>query len=178
MTNTELLQAISDLLDEKLEAKLQPMRADMQAMKGEVQVMKADMQDLKGEVQVMKADMQDLKPDIQDLQDEVHELQRKVAGIGMRIENCTDKNVQLLAENFIELTKKLNMVIPAAHNNYTYEMKVNYFWKRWTRSNRQSEKKWHSRPVGNGNQKVQRREQRLCTFCSGLVKGFFEDTIL
>ncbi len=91
MTNTELLQAISDLLDEKLEAKLQPMRADMQAMKGEVQVMKADMQDLKGEVQVMKADMQDLKPDIQDLQDEVHELQRKVAGIGMRIENCTDK---------------------------------------------------------------------------------------
>ena len=57
MTNTELLQAMSDLLDEKLEAKLQPMRADMQAMKGEVQVMKADMQDLKGEVQVMKADM-------------------------------------------------------------------------------------------------------------------------
>ena len=136
MTNTELLQAMSDLLDEKPEVKLQPMRADMQAMKGEVQVMKADMQDLKGEVQV---------------------LQRKAAGIGMRIENCTDKNVQLLAENFIELTKKLNMAIPAAHNNYTYEMKVNYFWKRWTRSNRQSEKKWHSRPVGNGNQKVQRR---------------------
>ena len=173
MTNTELLQAMSDLLDEKPEVKLQPMRVDMQAMKGEVQVMKADMQDLKGEVQVMKADMQDLKG-----QDEVHELQHKAAGIGMRIENCTDKNVQLLAENFIELTKKLNMAIPAAHNNYTYEMKVNYFWKRWTRSNRQSEKKWHSRPVGNGNQKVQRREQRLCTFCSGLVKGFFEDTIL
>ena len=100
MTNTELLQAMSDLLDEKLEVKLQPMRADMQAMKGEVQVMKADMQDLKGEVQVMKADMQDLKPDIQDLQDEVHELQRKAAGIGMRIENCTDKNVQLFWKNY------------------------------------------------------------------------------
>ena len=31
MTNTELLQAMSDLLDEKLEVKLQPMRADSQA---------------------------------------------------------------------------------------------------------------------------------------------------
>lgn len=95
MTNTELLQAMSDLLDEKLEGKLedklQPIRDDMQGMK-----------------------------------DEIHELQRKVAGIGMHIENCTDRNVQLLAENFIELTNKLNMAIPAAHNNYTYEIKVNY----------------------------------------------------
>lgn len=98
MTNTELLQAMSDLLDEKLEAKLeaklQPMRDDMQAM---------------------KADIQDL--------------QRKVAEIGMNIENCTDNNVQLLAESFIELTNKLNMAVPAAHNNYMYEIKVNYLWQ-------------------------------------------------
>lgn len=98
MTNTELLQAMSDLLDEKLEAKLeaklQPMRDDMQAM---------------------KADIQDL--------------QRKVAEIGMHIENCTDNNVQLLAESFIELTNKLNMAVPAAHNNYMYEIKVNYLWE-------------------------------------------------
>lgn len=102
MTNTELLQAMSNLLDEKLdeklEAKLQPMRDDMQSMKDDMQGMK----------------------------DDIHELQSKVAGIGMHIENCTDKNVQLLAENFIELTNKLNMAIPAAHNNYTYEIKVNY----------------------------------------------------
>lgn len=109
MTNTELLQAMSNLLDEKLdeklEAKLQPMRDDMQGMKDDMQSMKAEMRGMK---------------------DDIHELQSKVAGIGMHIENCTDKNVQLLAENFIELTNKLNMAIPAAHNNYTYEIKVNY----------------------------------------------------
>ena len=112
MTNTEFLQAMSDLLDEKLETKLQPIRDDMQDMKDDMQDMKDDMQDMKDEMRGMK--------------DDIHELQRKVAGIGMHIENCTDKNVQLLAENFIELTKKLNMAIPAAHNNYTYEIKVNY----------------------------------------------------
>lgn len=109
MTNTEFLQAMSDLLDEKLEAKLET----------KLQPIRDDMQD-------MKDDMQDMKDEMRGMKDDIHELQRKVAGIGMHIENCTDKNVQLLAENFIELTKKLNMAIPAAHNNYTYEIKVNY----------------------------------------------------
>ncbi len=116
MTNTEFLQAMSDLLDEKLEAKLET----------KLQPIRDDMQDMKDDMQDMKDDMQDMKDEMRGMKDDIHELQRKVAGIGMHIENCTDKNVQLLAENFIELTKKLNMAIPAAHNNYTYEIKVNY----------------------------------------------------
>lgn len=98
MTNTELLQAMSDLLDEKMEIKLQPIRDDMQSM----------------------------KDDMQGVKDEIQELKRKVTGIGMHIENYTDHSLQLLAENFIELTKKLNMAIPAADNNRAYEVKVNY----------------------------------------------------
>lgn len=112
MTNTELLQAMSDLLDEKMEIKLQPIRDDMQGMKD-------DMQGMKREMQSMKDDMQGVK-------DEIQELKRKVTGIGMHIENYTDHSLQLLAENFIELTKKLNMAIPAADNNRAYEVKVNY----------------------------------------------------
>ena len=112
MTNTEFLQAMSDLLDEKLEAKLET----------KLQPIRDDMQDMKDEMRGMKDDMQDMKDEMRGMKDDIHELQRKVAGIGMHIENCTDKNVQLLAENFIELTKKLNMAIPAAHNNYTYEI--------------------------------------------------------
>lgn len=112
MTNTELLQAMSDLLDEKMGIKLQPIRDDMQGMKD-------DMQGMKREMQSMKDDMQGVK-------DEIQELKRKVTGIGMHIENYTDHSLQLLAENFIELTKKLNMAIPAADNNRAYEVKVNY----------------------------------------------------
>lgn len=119
MTNTELLQAMSDLLDEKMEIKLQPIRDDMQSMKD-------DMQGMKGDMQSMRDDMQGMKDDIQSMKEEIYELQRKVAGIGMHIENYTDHSLQLLAENFIELTKKLNMAIPAADNNRAYEVKVNY----------------------------------------------------
>ena len=133
MTNAELLQTMSDLLDEKLDAKLdeklQPMRDDMQSMKVEIQGMKGEIQGVKDEMQGMKGEMQGMKDDMQDMKTDIHELQRKVAEIGMHIGDCTDNNVQLLAENFIELTNKLNMAVPTAHNNYMYEIKVNYLWE-------------------------------------------------
>ena len=44
----------------------------------------------------------------------------------LHMENVTDKNISLLAENFIDLTNKLNQAIPAADKNLAYEVKVNY----------------------------------------------------
>lgn len=106
MTNTEFLQALSDLLDEKLDQKLD--------------------EKLDVKLQPMRDDMQSMKDDMQEIKDEIRELQRKVAGIGVHIENCTDRNVQLLADHLIEMTKEINMAIPAADNNRAYEVKVNY----------------------------------------------------
>lgn len=53
-------------------------------------------------------------------------LDRRITGIELHLENGTDKNIQLIAENFIELTKKLNQAIPVADKNLAYEVKVNY----------------------------------------------------
>jgi hypothetical protein len=44
----------------------------------------------------------------------------------LTLENVTNKNIQLLAENFVDLTKKLNQAIPVADKNLAYEVKVNY----------------------------------------------------
>ena len=129
MTNTDLLQQMSDLIDEKLQdmkEDMQGMKEDMQGMKEDMQGMKEDMQGMKEDMQDMKEDMQDMKEDMRAVKADIYDLQRKVSGIGMHVENFTDKNVQLIAENFIELTKKLNMAIPAADNNRAYEVKVNY----------------------------------------------------
>lgn len=48
MTNNELLLAISDMMDTKLRAELQPLRNEMQDFKDE---MRSEMQDFKGEMQ-------------------------------------------------------------------------------------------------------------------------------
>ncbi|MCM1190788.1 MAG: hypothetical protein NC123_16605 [Butyrivibrio sp.] len=57
---------------------------------------------------------------------EMQELNRRTTNIELHIENVTDKNIRLIAENYTELAKKLNQAIPAADKNLAYEVKVNY----------------------------------------------------
>ena len=78
------------------------------------------------ELQGMKGEMQDMKSEMQDMKSEMREIKRRTTSIELHIENTTDKNIQLIAENFIELTNKLNQAIPAADKNLAYEVKVNY----------------------------------------------------
>ena len=105
---------------------MQGMKAEMQSMKADIQVLKTDVQDLKTDVQGMKMEIQSMKADIQDLKSDVQDLKRRTTSIELHLENTTDKNIQLLAENFIELTNKLNQAIPVANKNLAYEVKVNY----------------------------------------------------
>lgn len=107
-----------DLILSKVE-KIDKIEADMQDMKCDMQNMKFDMQD-------MKSDIQGVKKDICSLESKVEGLDRRVRSLELHQENTADRNIQLLAENFVELTKKLNQAIPAADKNYAYEVKVNY----------------------------------------------------
>lgn len=64
--------------------------------------------------------------EVQGVKTEMQEQKRHTTNIELHLENGTDRNIQLIAENFIELTKKLNQAIPAADKNLAYEVKVNY----------------------------------------------------
>ena len=98
----------------------------MDLILSELQGMKSEMQGMKSEMQGMKGEMQDMKNEMQDMKSEMQEIKRRTTSIELHIENTTDKNIQLIAENFIELTNKLNQAIPAADKNLAYEVKVNY----------------------------------------------------
>lgn len=67
MTDNELLLAISELLDTKLDAKL-------------------------------KSELQPLKDDIRDIK--------------LHLENITDKNIQLLSENYVPAAKRYEKAVP------------------------------------------------------------------
>ena len=98
MVEQEFLQAISELIDKKLEP------------------IKRDIQDIKSDIQNMKLDIQNMKSDIQKLQ--------------LHIENITDRNIQLLAENHLSLVDKLNQAIKVSDKTLLYEIKVNYLTER------------------------------------------------
>ncbi len=138
---TEDLQAIAGLI----QTAIQPLRDDMQIMKDdirtlkhdvqilkeEMQTLKSDVQTLKGEVQTLKSDVQTLKSDVQTLKSDVQtlneksdELNRRTTAIELLLENETNHNIQLLAENHINLVNKLNDAIKVQDKSILYEVQV------------------------------------------------------
>ena len=69
------------------------------------------------------SELGNIKSDISDLKNQVSQTQ-------LHLENATDRNIQLLAENHSNLIDKLNQAIPVADKNLTYEVKVNYLLER------------------------------------------------
>lgn len=98
MIDHEFLQAISELMDKKLEP------------------IKKDIVDMKSDIDTMKSDIDIMKSDIQKLQ--------------LHIENITDRNLQILAENHLSLVDKLNQAIKVSDKTILYEIKVNYLTER------------------------------------------------
>ncbi len=67
MTDHELLLAIADIMDKKLDARLTPIESDIQSMKADIQSTKDDILTMKADILTMKADIQSMKGDIQSL---------------------------------------------------------------------------------------------------------------
>lgn len=86
----------------------------------------SELKDMRSDMQTMKSDMQTVKSDMLSMKSDIQNINHRLTGLELHIENSTDKNIQLMAENFIELSKKLNQAIPAANKNLAYEVKVNY----------------------------------------------------
>ncbi len=102
------------------------MKGDVAVLKEDMAVLKEDVAILKEDVAVLKEDVAVLKEKVSVLEQRVDNIEQRVTGIEVHLENQTDKNIQLIAENFIELTNKLNQAIPVADKNLAYEVKVNY----------------------------------------------------
>lgn len=98
----------------------------MSLTKDDLQAIEVLLQPLVSDVQSMKSDMQTMKSDMQSMDKRLERVENKLTETRLHLENNTDKNIKLLAENFIELTNKLNQAIPAADKNLAYEVKVNY----------------------------------------------------
>ena len=96
-----------------------------------VEAMYDDMQNMKGDMQSMQGNMQSMEDKIEDMQDSIHVMNdkleltnQKVAAIQLSLENETNHNIQLLAENHINLVDKLNQAIHAQDKSLLYEVQV------------------------------------------------------
>ena len=90
---------------------------DLQAIAQLIQPLKDDMQDMKDDMQGMKDDMQNMKNDI-------HVLSNRTSNIELSLENKTNRSIQLLAENHINLVDKLNATIRAQDKSILCEVQI------------------------------------------------------
>ena len=60
------------------------------------------------------------------LESRVAKLEQTVSTIKLHLENITDKNISILAENHLMLVQKLNQAVEYSDKNRIYEVKVNY----------------------------------------------------
>lgn len=105
-------------------SELKGIRTDVSGLKEDVSGLKEDVSGLKENVSRLEKDVFGLKQDVSGLKQDVLGLKQDVSGIRLHQENVTDKNISILAENHINLVKKLNEAIPYANNNKVYEIQV------------------------------------------------------
>lgn len=82
------------------------------------------MQSMKDDMQSMKGDMQSMKEDVQNLKEDVQAVKQKVTSIEVSLENETNHNIQILAENHINIVDKLNEAIRVQDKSILYEVQI------------------------------------------------------
>ena len=136
LTNDDL-QAIANII-QPIKEDVNSLKSDMQYMKDDMQNMKSEMQDMKSDMQNMKTDMQDMQTGMQDMKEsiknieynmhdmkyDIKDLRQRVTSVELTLENDTNRNIQLLAENHINLINKLNESIKVSDKNLVLEVQL------------------------------------------------------
>lgn len=104
--NQELLLAISDMMDQKFEKELRPIKDDICELKTDVKELQSDVTELQSDVKELRSDVTELQSDVTELQNDVTKLQENVHGIHLYLENEVDYKISLLAENYVPAAKR------------------------------------------------------------------------
>lgn len=91
-----------------------------------LQTITKDITDMKQDITSMKQDITGMKQDITGMKQDIQGLKAETRDIRLHIENVTDKNISLLAENYCNLVQKLDENNKVTDSQLAYQIKVNY----------------------------------------------------
>ncbi|MEY8328705.1 hypothetical protein AALB81_05080 [Lachnospiraceae bacterium 48-33] len=108
------------LTDEDLQAiarLLKPIQSDMQEVKGH-------MENVEQRMKTIENDIREVKSCIENVENNVQNVERHLTSVELALENETNHNIQLLAENHMNLIDKLNQSIKVADKTLMYEVQL------------------------------------------------------
>ena len=100
------------------------LKVDVKYLKEDVNILKVDVKDLRDDVNRLNGEVKVLRVDVTLLKKEVKIANGRITGIALMVENDTNKNIRLLAENHINLIDKMNESIRASDKTLMYEIEV------------------------------------------------------
>ena len=153
---TVIIKEIRYVKDDVQELKegVKVLKEDVDVLKEDVKVLKEEVKDLKEDVNILKVDVKDLRDDVNNLNGEVKVLRvdvnflkkeikianGRITGVALMVENDTNKNIRLLAENHINLIDKMNESIRASDKTLMYEIAVDTLKTRVNRLEKEMDK--------------------------------------
>ena len=84
---------------------------EISKVKDEVSNIKDDVSNIKDEVSNIKDDVSNIKDEVSNIKKSVSDVEKKVTGIDLHLENVTDKNIVIIAEGHLDLSRKLDVAL-------------------------------------------------------------------
>ncbi len=129
MAESELLAAIADMLDERLKPvtqKLTGMENRMTGLETKMTGMEDRMTGIEDRMTGIEGKVTGLEEKMSAVQKITADTREELTQVKLHIENVTDKNITLLAENYCNLVKKLDENNKITDVQLAYQIKVNY----------------------------------------------------
>ena len=136
MAESELLAAIAGMLDEKLKPviqKLTDLGDRISGLEGRISILEDRVSGLEDRISGLEDRVSGIEGKVIGLEEKVSaiqkitaETQKELTEVKLHIENVTDKNITLLAENYCNLVNKLDENNKVTDVQLAYQIKVNF----------------------------------------------------
>ena len=114
MLEKQDIQTIAEIFN----SSMKPIKEELQDVKGEVLGLKEQVQGIEGEVL-------ELKERVQGVEDKARKLEGHVQGIRLTLENETNKNINIIAEGHLNLSRKLDEALKVENEKEVLLIRIN-----------------------------------------------------
>lgn len=108
-----------------LKEQVQGIEGEVLELKEQVQGVQGEVRELKGQVQGVKGEVLELKERVQGVEDKARKLEGHVQGIRLTLENETNKNINIIAEGHLNLSRKLDEALKVENEKEVLLIRIN-----------------------------------------------------
>ena len=108
-----------------LKEQVQGIEEEVLELKEQVQGVQGEVRELKGQVQGVKGEVLELKERVQGVEDKARKLEGHVQGIRLTLENETNKNINIIAEGHLNLSRKLDEALKVENEKEVLLIRIN-----------------------------------------------------